>query len=61
MITYYIIYYLYFCTAPMFLFCSNRRIINVSMMMMMMMIPMSYTGHGSSLKFNEITEKLHGI
>ena len=31
-------HYLYFCTAPMFLFCSNRRIINVSMMMMMMMM-----------------------
>ena len=30
--------FVFFCTAPMFLFCSNRRIINVSMMMMMMMM-----------------------
>jgi len=33
---YHCIFVLY-CTAPMFLFYSNRRIINTSMMMMMMM------------------------
>jgi len=48
-------HYLYFCTAPVFLFCSNRRIINVSMMMMMMMMMMIFVkcmtftlNHGSS-------------